>query len=144
MDGFKVHRENGETWQFKKFASGLYYYDAAASKKNNTPLTAYSLFNTVASLEKQYTKKEVSNAKLARRVQIEIGRPSQRKFEIILKNNQLRNCPINVMDAKRSFKIYGPDPSFLKGVTKKSKGIIVPPFHPVVLPKEIYPKHKDV
>ena len=142
FDGFKVHREEGVIWQFKKFANGLYFYDTANGTK--TELANYSLFNTVANLEKQYTKKEVAKAKLARNLQIRLGRPSQQRFEVIIKNNQLKNCPITIEDARRALKLYGIDPAFIKGTTVRGKGQVAGDHKIMHLPKEIYPKHKDV
>jgi hypothetical protein len=36
FDGFKLHRGNGETWPFKKFATGLYYYDTSTVDNKST------------------------------------------------------------------------------------------------------------
>ena len=53
MDGFVLHRDDGETWQFSKFDTGLYFF---GTDNYNTPLTQYSFFNTVADLEKTIFK----------------------------------------------------------------------------------------
>ena len=58
MDGFRLHKGNGEEWQFREFASGLHYFDLNNSNKRT--LTEYSLLNTVSDLEKQYSKKQVT------------------------------------------------------------------------------------
>ena len=142
FDGFKVHRKEGVIWEFKKFANGLYFYDTANSVK--TELTNYSLLNTVADLEKQYSKKEVAKAKLARELQIRLGRPSSQRFETIVKNNHLINCPVTIEDVRRATKLYGADPAFLKGTMVRGKGRVAEDHKIMCLPKEIYPKHKDV
>ena len=128
MDGFRLHKGNGEVWQFREFASGLYYFDLNNSNKRT--LTEYSLFNTVSDLENQYSKKQVIKARLARNIQIRIGRPSERRFLKILENNELRNCPVTVEDGRRAMKVYGPDVASKKGVTVKGKGQVKSVFIP--------------
>ena len=120
MDGFKLHKENGEVWQFRE-----YYFDV--NKPNNDTLPEYSRLNTVANLESQYTKHQVDKTKIAREVQIKIGRPAEHS----LKNNQLINCPVTVEDGKRAIRLYGPDAATKKGVTVKGKGMRRLPFRPL-------------
>ena len=120
----------------------MYYFDL--NNSNNRTLTEYSLLNTVSALEKQYSKKQVTKAKLTRNIQIRIGRPSERRFLKILDNNELMKCPVTVEDGRRAIKLHGPDVASTKGVTVKGKGQIKSVFVPIDLPKSLYPKHKNV
>ena len=45
-----------------------------------------------------YTKKEVEQAKLARKVQGRIGHPTDRNFENMVSHNILKNCPVTKPD----------------------------------------------
>ena len=144
-----VHKRDGLTMKFKEFSSGLYYYDAAVGSNDNMvnpPVNGYSFVNTVASNKQRFHHREIEGADLARELYQKIGRPSQKHFEHILRNNLIRNCPITVDDAKRALMIYGPDVPALKGKTTKdrSKTQHVPSFHPTLIPAPILKDHSDV
>ena len=136
-----MHSDDGETWHFRKFDIGLYFFD---TDNYNTPLTQYLFFNTVTDLERQYSKQQVENTRLAKEIQIKIGRPFDNRYMKIVEGKHLLNCPITVEDVKQAIKIYGPDRIAKKGMTVRAKGVVRPVFIPVDLPKLIYPKHKNV
>jgi hypothetical protein len=73
-----------------------------------------------------------------------IGRPSQAQFEVILRNNLIRNCPVTVDDARRPIIIYGTDRASVQGKTVKKKGAHVPTFSAVKIPALIVKDHEKV
>ena len=143
-----VHRQDGSTMTFREYASGLYYYDAAAarSESNSTsPLvTGYSFVLTVSGNKQRFHRREVEAADRARELYRKIGRPSQAQFEHILQQNLILNCPVTVEDAKRALLIYGADSATLKGKTTKGPSLHVPFLKPICLPEQIMHDHKDV
>jgi hypothetical protein len=74
-----------------------------------------------------------------------LGRPSQHKFEEILKLNLIMNCPVTIDDAKGELLIYGPDLATIKGKTTRVSPAAHPPsFLAVSIPAPILEHHKGV
>lgn len=128
-----VHRSNGTIIKFFK----LYFFDAAAQGTNLdapcTPLSGY-VFVYVVSNNSRFHRHKVGGADVLHR---KIGRPSHAQFEAILRNNQRRNCPVPVDDARRAITIYGPDRATLQGKIVKNRGanVHVPTFSPLEVPQ---------
>jgi len=71
--------------------------DATVNKTNNLNESyAYLFLNTVSNLEKDFSSREIKNARIARSVSIKMGRPGISVFAHVLKNNLLRNSPVSV------------------------------------------------
>lgn len=75
------------------------------------------MVNTVEGNASKFSNSDYRRAELARRLQRVIMRPSDAKFNKILRNNLLVNCPITSQDAKNAEAIFGPDVGSLKGKT---------------------------
>ena len=133
-----VHRTNGRTMKFQEFSSGLYFHD---------PTTAgldYSFVSTVAANKACFTPREVECADAALSLHRKLGRPSQRHFETILRDNLICNCPVTVHDAKRAVLIYGPCVASLQGTATKKPSEHVPTLVPKLLPRAVMERHKAI
>ena len=146
-----VHRRDGTTMKFMEYSNGLYYFDVAAnvfstSSVNEPSSQSFaSLFvQTVSNNKEWFHRREVEGADRAVVLHRKIGRPSQAQFELILRNNLIRNCPVTVDDARRAINIYGTDRASLQGKTVRKTGAHVPTFSPVEVPKPIVDNHKNV
>ena len=152
-----VHKSDGNTMKFRRFKTGLYFFDAAddiqkalASDKSapghpsSTAVSPYSLLQTVEDNKSKFSAREVEAADKARALYRMVGRPSQVKFEELIAKNLIVNCPITVADAKRAAIIYGPDPAFLKGKATKQKPSRVNVTAPLEIPRHIADHHRDV
>lgn len=142
---FVVHGKNRKVL-FRRSANGLFYHD---SSKNAPPSPSVpketSLVQTVKGNEAAFTHRQVSQARLARKLYITMGRPSYADFVAFIRANQLNNCPIDVDDANRSLTIYGPDIATIRGKTVR-----VQPKHHVLapsisgVPPDILENHRKV
>ena len=139
-----VHRHNGTIMKFQEYRTGLYYFDASASKITNTSVADYFFVQTVSSNRRMFHRREIEGADKARDLYTKLGRPSQQHFEYILANSLITNCPVTADDAKRALIIYGPDPATLKGKMTKHKGQHVPTFSPVSVPQFVLDHHKRI
>jgi hypothetical protein len=67
------------------------------------------LVQTVRENFKGYTKREILQAKKARRAQAMIGSPSGKDYKEMVSSNIIKNCPITVSDMTNARNIFGPD-----------------------------------
>jgi hypothetical protein len=118
---FVIHKEGGGERKFQQSKRGLYYLDTAATE-NHTVLTV----NTVESNKSKYTERDYSRAKLARKIQVLVGRPELKDFIRYIDGNSLPNCPINRQGAINAHTIFGRDLGSIKGKTtrRQLKGIL--------------------
>jgi hypothetical protein len=119
---FHVHKLDGTTMVFSKFASGLYYHDTAKILNTNSTINAYTLLNTIANNKTLFTRREIEGADKARTLYQQLGRPSERFFQKVLSQRLINNCPVTADNAKRALAIYGPDLATLKGKTTRQNG----------------------
>jgi hypothetical protein len=110
-NAFVVHKPNGSLVTFNMHKDGLYYNDPRQSH--------VSLVNTVKDAELGFSKRQISQAKLAREFQSVIGNPSTHDLKAIISSNQIMNCPVTIDDIDRAETIYGPSVSILKGKTTR-------------------------
>ena len=136
-NAFLVYGDNNVV-RFAHSKHGLYYHDTAANKEN------VQLVQTVKSNEAQFTKRQVDQARLARQLYSLLGRPSHEAFVNFVRNNSLKNCPIDVTDANRSIQIYGPDIPALRGksVREQPGHVTTPEISPV--PPDILLNHSKI
>ena len=134
---FIVHRRNNKL-KFLRSPKGLYFYDT------RKPTSGLQMVQTVKDNENAFTKRQVQQARLARQLYTLLGRPSHDNFLKFVRNNYLKNCPIDVDDANRSIRIYGPDIPALRCKTVRSQThhVIVPEISPV--PEEILRDHPNI
>ena len=108
-----VHRKDGSIMSFVKHPSGLYVY--MGNDTSNDHVTAYTLLSTVAQHKQMFSQRQIQQADLARELYCLIGRPDEKEFRAILRDNLILNCPVTHDDASRALAIYGPDVATLKG-----------------------------
>jgi Reverse transcriptase (RNA-dependent DNA polymerase)/Zinc knuckle len=138
---FKVKKTNGDIKEFKQSTKGLFYYDTL--EKQNSKNNEINLLETVMENAYNYTSRDVEKAKLARQLQINIGRPSTTHFIQLIKNNVIPNCPISVNDVIVAEDIFGTDIGILKGKTTRTSGIAVG-GKPNTLPNTILDHYRDI
>ena len=112
-----VHLQDGSVLRFVEYTNGLYLLLPSANPSIKSPCQHYSCVSTVAENRAVFTCRELEAADRARELYRIIGRPSQRKFEAILDQGSILNCPVTRADAHRANIIYGPDLAYLKGKT---------------------------
>lgn len=78
-----------------------------------------ALVSTVAENKTKYANTDYSQAVLARKLQIKIGRPSTKDFTCIVTSNLLPNFPVTKADIMAAEDIFGPDVGSLKGKTTR-------------------------
>jgi hypothetical protein len=135
-----IHKHNREPMKFLESQNGLYYYD---TKPTNNSSTAYSFVNSVATNQSHYTNRQLASADQAKHIYELVGRPSHTTFLKIIRENQLKNCPISV-DAKRSLKFYGPNVTALQGKTTRCTADHVPSNQLCPLPHSLLDPHRRV
>ena len=140
-----IHRKNGTKTKFKEYKNELYYYDVPViNDKLNNEVTDYCFVTTVAKNKLMLTRRKIEAANKARELYALIGRPGYQRFERIVANNEMKNCPVNVSDVKRMNIIYGPDVATLEGRMVNQKPSAIPIFEPVVVPEYILQHHGKV
>ena len=91
-----------------------------------------------------YTKKQINDAKKARKYQALLGWSSSTTYENMIRKNQIINCDITVEDVSRELEIFGTPLLLLKGKMKR----ITPSAHPkttrIMVPDKIFERHKDI
>ena len=100
--------------------------------------------NTVDGIAKNFTKREVSRAQGARKLQNSLGFPSTRVFVNMIRGNVLKNCPITIEDVNNAEVLFGPNLGSLKGKTTRQASNVVTPFESTDLPLEIIDRCRDV
>ena len=73
------------------------------------------MIKSVAKNIEGYTTHEVESAKRARKLYQSLGCPSISALKSLIQMNTIKNCPVTTEDVTLAEKIYGPDPSNLKG-----------------------------
>jgi hypothetical protein len=149
---FIVWRKDGTKMKFVLSKLGLYYHDvrwnttpsAMNMTRDTTKQEHVNLLNTVEENKSHYTQRQVQHADLAKQVYTLVGHPSEKDFLHMIEHNMIKNCPINVVDAKRAIVIYGHDVFVIKGKTTRGKAPVVNSTVIIKLPPDILEKHKDV
>jgi len=136
-----VHKQGGGELKFTETGGGLYYY---AIKPTNQKNIDYSFAQTVAQNKLLFTKRQIENAEKAQRLYDMIGRGGQQRFLNIIRDGELKNCPITIDDAKNAFKIFGKNLHSVRGGTTRSKTEHVPSNQRIPLPLPILAAHKNV
>ena len=127
--------------KFRKSPQGLYYYDASRPPPTNQ---ATVLVQTVAGNRELFTRRQLKLVDAARKLYALVGRPNYQTYLDMIRENRLKNCPINVEDALRAIDIYGQDIAALRGKTVRQQPIHVqaPTISPV--PPAILQHHKKI
>ena len=110
-NAFHLHKADGTVRVFNQSPKGLYYLDT------NTKQDEVILVDTVKDNSAKYSQRDYAKAKLARKIQKIIGRPSTKTFLSIIDGNLLPNCPVTRADILAAERIFGPEVGSLKGKT---------------------------
>lgn len=138
-DCFKVHQSNGTIRVFHPTEKGLYASQLLADHGDGDVI----MVNTVDENKKSFTKREIRRAEAARRLQITIGRPTDKQLNDILDQNHLYGCDVRSQDVNNARKIFGPDVGSLKGKTVRRKEQHVD-LTSVPIPPDIMERHREV
>ena len=101
------------------------------------------LINTVENNSSRYSNCDYSQAKISRKLQRTIGRPSYKNYQTIVNNKRLKNCPLMVEDVKAAEHIFGPETRWLTGKTVNRTGIAMR-TNLMNLPFEILERYRSV
>ncbi len=130
-DGYyAVHMLQGEV-RFYKDEQGLPYINLEGSDQDAAMMLVQehvgtnefnegkgmSMVQTVHGNYKGCTKKEVLQAKEARRAQAMLGNPSKKDFKGMISSNIIPNCPTTHSNVTNAQKIFGPDLASIRGKT---------------------------
>ena len=138
-DSFIVHGNNRKI-RFIQSEKGLFFHKVYKGPQGRH----LQLIQTVKGNEACFTKRQVDKAKLARRIYIVLGRPSHDSFVSFIRNNNIRNYPIEVEDVHLSSQIYGPDIAAVRGKTTRVQPghVLTPVISPV--PEHILRLHPKI
>jgi len=112
--------------EFTLSVEGLYYYNFKRSierrkAQEQQQIQKVMIVETVDYIKRCYTKREIEQADMARRLYVIMGRPSRESFELMVKGGKLLNSPVTVTDFRNAEKIYGKDLGVIKGKTIRQK-----------------------
>jgi hypothetical protein len=137
-----VHKHDGTKMKFLESKNGLYYYDAAKDTKVKSAY--YTVVQLVSKNKSLYTRRQLKAADLANRLYRLVSRPSHAAFLHMIREHELRNCPITTHNTSRALKIYGTNVDTLRGKTTWTTPEHVPSNQIRPLPFEILDAHKEV
>ena len=103
---FLVHLPDDTVLQFVEHMNSLYLLLPSANLPTKSPCHRYSCVSTVRENHAVFTRRELEGADRARQLYRTIGRPSQRKFEAILDQGSILNCPVTRADAQLTCKYH--------------------------------------
>ena len=96
--------------------------------KNNTtnsPVTNYSMLQTVSNDKKYFTRDEIKEADLSRTYQEYLFYPGTKPLNKNVANNLINNSTVTVDDVNREEIIYGQPVPYIQGHMTRTK----PPIH---------------
>ena len=80
-----------------------------------------AMLETVRKNFEGYTKKQVENVILVRKMQAMVAHPPDDKFKDMVRHESLPNCRVRVDEITNAHTIFGPNRSRLKGATVRYK-----------------------
>jgi hypothetical protein len=135
---FVVHRESESksNMEFKMHKSGLHSYDLR--KEHHM-----TFVNTVSENNTGFTKRQIKCAEIAQNLYKTLSYPSMKDFKLVIRSNQIKDCPVTIQDIDFAMNIWGKNIAALKGKTTQRK------THPVArdfvkVTKELFKLHKEV
>ncbi|MBS0645922.1 MAG: hypothetical protein JSR97_04975 [Verrucomicrobia bacterium] len=89
---------------------------------SSEPLAKSSvLLNTVEGNMMKFTKRELADAEVAKRLYSMMGKPSMKDFLNMIRHGLIKRCPVSVKDVERAISIYGKDLGAIVGRTISQK-----------------------
>ncbi len=145
-----VHTQDGPV-KFYKDENGLPYIDLEDSEEDVATLlvqmgseeAASAFIQTVRQNYKGFTKKEVLQAKEARRAMGMIGNPSESNFKGLVSNSMITNCPMTTTAITNAQNIFGKDLASVRGKTVQWAPVLVVGDY-VAVPKGVIERNKTV
>jgi hypothetical protein len=104
---------------------------------------ALSLVQTVRGNAEGYTKREVNEAREARKAQAMVGHPTDREWLGMVRANIIKNCPITDKAVINAQRIFGPELAGVRGRTIRETPASVTTDY-VQIPREILERHRRV
>jgi hypothetical protein len=147
---YVVHTQDGPV-RFYKDENGLPYINLKDLEQNPVALliqtgseeAATAFVQMVPQNYEGFTKKEVLQAKEARRAMGSIGNPSENDFKGMVSNNMIMNCPITTTAIANARSIFGPDLASVRGKTvQRMPAPVVGDY--VAVPKGVIERNKTV
>jgi hypothetical protein len=134
---FVVHREleGKPDMEFRMHKSGLHYFDPRDSE--------FTFVNTVSKNMAGFTKRQIKEAEVAQSLYSKLNYPSWKDCKLMIRSNQIKDCPVTVNHVDTALKIWGKNVMALKGKTIWTKpDPVVRDF--VKVPVELLNLHKEV
>ena len=154
---YVVHTPKGEV-KFHKDKQGLPYIELdGAGGREAAVLLLQSIqgehvakmdigilhVRTVQGNYEGHTKKDVMQAKEARRAQAMIVNPSEKDFKGMVSGNMIKNCPVTTTDITNALAIFGPDLASIRGKTvRRTPAPVVADY--VAVPRALVEQNKVV
>jgi hypothetical protein len=113
--------ETGYCYTFSRDDSNIYFCDLDTMVTNHITNHSTLLVTTVSDKKKNYTKRQIKSADLARDYQRKLGYASPGQLIKMIGQGKLNNGKISAQDVVRALDIYGPDLGSLKGKTTSHK-----------------------
>jgi hypothetical protein len=111
-DAFLVHTEDGDVLKFERTSEGLYAYrppkeflDSVARTKIK-PARKQNFVSTVKENLEGFTKREVDDAMVARKLYHTSGCPTVDNLKMMIWMNQIKNCPVTITDVTNASKVW--------------------------------------
>ena len=86
----------------------------------------------------------MQEAKTARSLYVNLGRPSQKQFKRLITSNSIKNCPVTLQHIERSHYIYGDDVGTIKGKTTRTRPHHIASQEIVKVPDFVRAHHNNV
>jgi hypothetical protein len=102
------------------------------------------MVNTVKENKNKYSARDIQRAKLAKKVQDMIRRPSTQQYMSIIVNNLLPNCNVTANDIKMAEDIFEPNLGSLKGKMTRRKTVHVEAYDPLPILITIMDKYHNI
>ena len=112
QDRFTVHKPE-KLIHFDCSKNGLYFHNVL-----NQNVT---MVNTVEENSQGFSRRQIEQAKKARKLYHVMCIPSMHDFKELVKNNMIYNCPITIEDINNAEEIYGTSVASLKGKVTRQK-----------------------
>ena len=107
--------------EFSITVNNLYAYCRGGSKSPKTGAKGksvkISLIQAVAENKRYYTRRQLQRAQTTRNLLHALGNPTINDLKAILRLNTIKNCPVTSPDLDVMLRVYGPNPTTVKGKT---------------------------
>ena len=83
--------------QFIIHESGLHYFDPRYQE--------FTFANTVSNNKEGFTERKIKGAEVARSLYATLIYPSPKDYKLVVRRNQIKNCPVTVLDVEVTWKV---------------------------------------